>query len=108
MEKTILEKRISQRAEERYEQEYNALYKALSSNKIARLLKITIGEKEITDFVDDSQALITNCSKTAEISELSNFAEIKKNLIIIYEKEETDKILNELSALSYLFVQNNH
>lgn len=106
MEKTILEKRIEERATELFNKEFSVLIKFLNDNKISRQLKITINEKEIPlcNF-GQNYGIFNSVMNQNKESAVSNFEKVKESLIKEFIKSETDRVLSSLENINYLFNQ---
>ena len=105
MEKTYLEKRIHERAEKRadkYFDEISSLFE--SHDELVRYglsLKPTDGEspKIFRSRYYDGAGIFDS---QENLSEFTNWQDIRKELVKKYEKEETDEILSKLENINYL------
>lgn len=104
MEKTILEKRIEERAHERFNKDLKTLVDLIHHHPIGGQLTVTIGDRNIpiANF-GQNYGLLNGRGIHNQNSEHTNLAIVKENLIEKYKKEETDEILNKLDGLNYLF-----
>lgn len=103
-EKSALEKRIEEKAIELFEKDYKDLLDIIERHPVGKLLQVK---------VDNIRMPLTNlgCNfgmfnyKQEENSrnELTNYDEVKEKLIKEYIAEETDKIIDQLQSLGYLF-----
>ena len=100
MEKTVLEKRITGKAEERFDSELRTLAKFLIEHPIGKLL--IIRERKLVGYSSEG---IFSEHGLRNSGEISNYDKIKTTLIEKYEKEELKNILNKLESVSYLFNQ---
>lgn len=101
--KTMLEKRIADKAETRFKSEFKEFCDFLNRNRFANELKIfteqggknyyrlgsSCGYCPSTDILISENLLNNN----------TNFLEIKQEFLKQFETEETDKIINQLSVL---------
>lgn len=92
MEKSILEKRIQEKAEEKYNSLLLEAKNFFYSNLIMRKLKFKIG--------DCGQYSLNNNMENV-FDKITNINEVKKEIIQLLEQEETDNILSKLSVLEY-------
>lgn len=102
-------------AQKKFIEDYDNLLKVLDENPIAQRLifKKRNGRLQSTEI-----AMARNSRKSSDLKLFqasyeqldwikapnvnSNFEEVKKELLAKYEKEETDKLLNEIGAVRYL------
>lgn len=106
MNKTILEKRIEERANERFEDDLRKFIDFLLGHPISKELRVKIGEENIpiANF-GSNYGLLNNEGLHNRHSAHTNLEIVKRNLIEKYKKEETDKILEQLESFNYLFNQ---
>lgn len=108
MEKSILEKRIHEKAVIRFKKDI-ADFVSYINNSPLRCFEIEVqGEKSkipLTDYGTNWALITTDMSGNRKewLKEHSNFYELKEEIIKKYEKEETDKILEKLENLDYLW-----
>ncbi len=100
MNQTALEKRISDKAKNRFRLEAEKLAKLIYNNPIGRRMRI--GEIKIASNASDG---VFSESSIRDTSYISNYDEIKTQLIEAYETQEMDNILNKLESIQYLFNQ---
>ena len=103
MDKSVLEKRIHDKAEERADEYFNTIRSFFrnESELVSRLvLKPSSTEKLYfrTDYNSGSGIFDSQES----LSEHTNWKDIRKELVEKYEKEETDNILDKLDSINYL------
>lgn len=108
MDKSLLEKRIVEKATERFEEEYSKFIKFLISNEFAKFVKIDVGvpviegrqEKSIPlAYFGCNWGIFNQEQRNNRNKKFSNYEEIKKIMIENFIKEETDALLNQLSGL---------
>mgnify|MGYP001268906130 CR=1 FL=1 len=104
MNKTILEKRIKERAEERFDKEFRELVNYIYTHPIGGRLKVKIGDSDIpiVNF-GRNYGLFNEEGIQNKRSDNTNLQSVKMSLLKEYEKEETDEILKKLENLDYLF-----
>lgn len=104
MDKTILEKRIKERAEERFDNEFREFVKYIYNHPIGGRLKVKIGDSNIpiANF-GRNYGLFNEEGIQNKHSDNTNLQLVKMSLLREYEKEETDEILKKLENLGYLF-----
>lgn len=102
MEKTIIEKRIEEKAKDRFEKDLINAEQILKNHPILSSLKI--GELKLVSVnsCNYSKEFFNRCH-TELLEEKTNFNKIKENLIQKYIKEETDNLLAKLDNIKYLF-----
>lgn len=105
MDKSILEKRIHDKAEERadkYFEEISSFFGEHEELVIYRLsLKPTDGEspKIFKSRYYDGAGIFDS---QENLSEYTNWQDIREKLVEKYEEEETDNILDKLDSINYL------
>ena len=104
MDKTMLEKRIEERAEKRFTDDLRSLINDIQKNPIGKSLTILINGKPV-ELADSgiNFGLINNNSTKGKYVLNTNLKEIKEKLVDEYKKEETDSILDKLTNIDYLF-----
>ena len=104
MDKTMLEKRIEERAEKRFKDDLRSLINDIQKNPIGKSLTILINGKPV-ELADSgiNFGLINNNSTKGNYVHNTNLIEIKEKLVDVYIKEETDSILDKLTNIDYLF-----
>lgn len=104
MDKTLLEKRIEERAEKRFKDDLRILINDIQKNPIGKSLTILINGKPV-ELADSgiNFGLINNNSTKGNYVLNTNLKEIKEKLVDEYKKEETDAILDKLTNIDYLF-----
>lgn len=104
MDKTMLEKRIEERAEKRFTDDLRSLINDIQKNPIGKSLTILINGKPV-ELADSgiNFGLINNNSTKGNYVLNTNLKEIKEKLVDEYKKEETDSILDKLTNIDYLF-----
>ena|SRR3990167_219687 len=108
MEKTFLEKRITQKAEKRFEKEWDEFMKFNFNNSIGK--RICIKQKDKDNEDDEinifafgcNHALLNGEQNRNKQSEQTNYEEVKKELIEKFIEEETELLLNRMEELKYL------
>jgi len=99
MEKTILEKRIEEKAIERFNMEYKKWLNYNLSSPF-KYLCVHVGEcKEVNLFTFGGNYAIFNENGSHKINKSDSFEQIKNELIKKYIAEETDAILSKLTIL---------
>lgn len=107
MDKSVLEKRIHDKAEERADKYFGEIseffyqHEELVANGREGLVLKPTSEKSIrfrSPFSDD-EALFNSQDN---LSKYTNWQDIRKELVEKYEKEETDNILLKLDSINYL------
>jgi len=103
MDKSILEKRIHDKAEERADQYFEEINQFFSNHDelISRLALVEQGKNKIyfkTEYYDGKGLFDGQKS----LSKHTNWQDIRKKLVEKYEKEETDNILSKLNSINYL------
>jgi hypothetical protein len=91
--------KITQQAKKRFKEEYKELARFIQKHPIGSKLKITIDGKtfRLTDGNYDYPEL------NDDLLPITNFTEVKEDLVLDYEKQEVDRLTNQLSSISYLF-----
>ena len=104
MEKTHLEVRIEERAKELFEKDYNDFVSILNRHPVGKLLKVNVNEEQIplTTFGRNYALFNTEQEQNSRLK-LTNYDEVKELLIKKYIAEETDKIIEQLQNIGYLF-----
>lgn len=104
MDKTMLEKRIEERAEKRFTEDLRSLINVVNTNAIGNKLTLLIDGKPISLAKPSCTfGIINEKALDAEFAKHTNLKEVKEILIDQYIKEETDDILNKLTNIDYLF-----
>lgn len=104
MDKTHLEKRIEEKAIERFEKDYREFVNYVKNHPVGKHLKIKIGNKEIpVAYFGVNYALFNEKQDENKRSEHTNYEKVKKEIIQEYIKQETDKVIDQLSNIGYLF-----
>lgn len=107
MDKTILEKRIHERAEKRADKYFEEIseffyqHEELVANGRKGLVLKPIAENKSIGFRSPfrDESLFNNQDN---LSKYTNWQDIRKELVEKYEKEETDKVLSKLENINYL------
>ena len=104
MDKTMLEKRIEERAEKRFTDDLRSLINDIQKNPIGKSLNILINDNPV-ELADSgiNFGIINNNSTKGNYVHNTNLIEIKEKLVDVYIKEETDSILDKLTNIDYLF-----
>ena len=104
MDKTMLEKRIEERAEKRFKDDLRSLINDIQKNPIGKSLTILINDNPV-ELADSgiNFGIINNNSTKGNYVHNTNLIEIKEKLVDVYIKEETDSILDKLTNIDYLF-----
>ena len=105
MEKSYIEKVIKKKAEDRFNTEWDKAVALVADNPILRRVYIEIpdtdgGMPEKVYLYESGGGHRMILSKTRG---RINFENIKKQMVEIYEKEETEALLNKLDAVKYIF-----
>lgn len=104
MDKTMLEKRIEERAEKRFNDDLRNLINVVNTNAIGTKLTLLIDGKPISLAKPSNyKGIINEKALDAEFAKHTNLKEVKEILIEQYIKEETDAILDKLTNIDYLF-----
>ncbi len=109
MEKSILEKRITEKAEKRFRNDYLEAWNFINRNPILKNLTFKIrGITEPMQMIDEcmTDSIFQNYQNFAgneNLIKASNILEVKKQLIGKYEIAETDELLNKIQSIDYLF-----
>lgn len=115
MQKTILEKRIEEKAEAIFEQNVKEFVDFCQKNPIAKRLKVLVLAKGAEDdqaFIPlvnwgSNWALVNGIGiQNKDSVEYTNIENIYEELITEYQKQETDNVLNKLENIKYLFESN--
>ena len=102
MDKSILEKRIHAKAEERADK-YFAMIRLFFRDEGELVNKLALtNSKEKIYFKTDSYGGHGMFDSQENLSEYTNWQDIRKELVKKYEKEETDNILSKLESINYL------
>lgn len=107
MDKSVLEKRIHDKAEERADQYFYEIrdfffdHEELVNNGQPGLVLKNIGGENIR-FRTNSNNADALFDSQKSLSKHTNWQEIRKSLVEKYEKEETDNILSKLDSINYL------
>lgn len=106
MDKTVLEKRIEERANERFEKEFKEFVNYVYLHPVGKRLTITIGDRNvpIVNF-GKNYGLFNEDGLKNKRSENTNLQLVRDQLLEEYRKEETDDLLNKLDSIGYLFNQ---
>jgi len=104
MEKSVLEKRIIEKAKNRFDQDVESAREVLAKHPILNALWIHIKDNVKLKLCAvhgycPATDLFTYSHDRKLLCENTNFYEIKSKLMEKYIEEETDKILNQLSIL---------
>lgn len=104
MDKSILEKRIHDKAEERADKYFNEISDFFHKHdELVNELVLKSNKKEKlyfkTDFYGDGDGLF---DRQEILNKYTNWQDIRKKLVEKYEKEETDNILSKLDSINYL------
>jgi len=103
MDKSVLEKRIHDKAEERadrYFREFNNFFHEHS--ELVNELVLTNSKEKIyfkTDAYGDGNGMF---DRQKILNKYTNWQDIRNELVKKYEKEETDNILDKLDSIDYL------
>src|SRR5699024_2711514 len=104
MEKTFLEKRIEEKAIELFEKDYRDFVEIVNRHPVGKLLKVNVNEEQIPlTTIGRNYALFNTEQEQNSRSKLTNYDEVKELLIKKYIAEETDKIIEQLQSIGYLF-----
>lgn len=108
MEKSILEKRIHEKAVERFGKDIAKFIDFVDKSKLRGFeLEVKGGESRIpfADWGCNWGIINTEPYESHEewLKNHTNFYELREKIIKEYEKEETDKILGKLENLDYLW-----
>ena len=113
MDKSILEKRIHDKAEKRADEYFKEIsgffyqHEELVANGREGLVLKPIAENMSIQFISpfsNDESLFNNQDT---LSKYTNWQDIRKELVEKYEKEETDNILDKLDSINYLLEGNN-
>lgn len=107
MNKSVLEKRIKERAEEKTKEEYNDFVNMLEKNKFGKLLEVKFEDDKsipLADFGCNNGLLNHDCLKNSNAVR-TNLEEVYNKFLEENIREETDKILSKLDGIGYLFGQ---
>ena len=103
MDKSILEKRIHDKAEERADKKFEMIRLFFRDEKeLVNHLVLKTNGKEKVYFKTDSYGGRGIFDSQDNFSEYTNWQDIRKKLVEKYEKEETDNILSKLDSINYL------
>lgn len=108
MEKSILEKRIHEKAVERFDKDIRDFINFVGHSELRNFSLGVVGyDSKIGLAAQGCNWGIINTEPYPKhqewLKEHTNFYEIKEQTIKKYEKEETDKILGKLENLDYLW-----
>lgn len=102
MDKSILEKRIHDKAEERADNYFNEIRGFFhKQDELVNKLALT-NSKEKLYFKTDSYGGHGMFDSQENLIKYTNWQDIRKKLVEKYEKEETDNILSKLDSINYL------
>ncbi len=102
MDKSVLEKRIHDKAEERADKYFaNIRLFFRAEGDLVNKLALT-NSKEKIYFKTDSYGGHGMFDSQESLSEYTNWQDIRDELVKKYEKEETDNILSKLDSINYL------
>lgn len=102
MDKSVLEKRIHDKAEERANKYFRVLNNFFREHsELVNKLALT-NSKEKIYFKTDSYGGNGMFDSQERLSEYTNWKDIRDELVQKYEKEETDNILSKLDSINYL------
>lgn len=105
MEKSYIEKIIKQKAEERFNSEWRKAVELVANNPILRRVSVKIPDTEgglpTEVFLFESGG--AHRMILSEKSDKIDYEKIRGTMLSIYEKEETETLLNKLDAIRYLF-----
>lgn len=107
MNKSVLEKRIKERAEEKTKEEYNEFVNMLEKNKFGKLLHVKFEDNEsipLSNFGCNYSLFNHNCLENSNVVH-TNLEEIYNDILEKNIREETDRILSKLDGIGYLFGQ---
>lgn len=103
MDKSILEKRIHDKAEERVNKYFEGISEFFYQHKELVNELILINNKKKVYFKTDYHNVGSGIFDSQEsLREHTNWQDIRKKLVEKYEKEETDNILDKLDSINYL------
>lgn len=104
MDKSFLEKRIEEKAVELFEKDYREFLELVRRNSVGELLKIKIGEKDIplTTF-GRNYAIFNTEQENNSRKVFTNYDEVKAKLIDEYIAKETNKVIEQIQSIGYLF-----
>ncbi|WP_156319415.1 hypothetical protein [Secundilactobacillus paracollinoides] len=102
MDKSVLEKRIHDKAEERADKYFETIRSFFGNEReLVNKLALKPSSKEKMYFrTDHFGSGIFDNQET--LSKHTNWQDIRKELVEKYEKEETDNILDKLDSINYL------
>lgn len=105
MEKSYIEKVIKKKAEDRFNTEWNEAVALVADNPILRRVYIETPDTDggMPEKVYLYESGGENRMILSKTSGRIDFENIKKQMVEIYEKEETEALLNKLDAVKYLF-----
>jgi len=102
MDKSILEKRIHDKAEERADNYFNEIRGFFHKHdELANELILTKTIENVY-FLTSHFGGSGMFDNQESLSEHTNWQDIRKKLVEKYEKEETDNILSKLNSINYL------
>ncbi len=103
MDKSILEKRIHDKAEERADKYFEMISSFFRNERELRsALVLKPNSKEKVYFRTDYNGGSGIFDSQDILSKYTNWQDIRKELVEKYEKEETDNILSKLDSINYL------
>lgn len=104
MDKTFLEKRIRERAEEQFEKDYEHILNQIVHHPIFGKLKIKQEDKDIpiANF-GCNYGYFNGDQESNSRNKHTNFDQVKEKVIEEYIKEETDRILERIGQIDYLY-----
>ena len=107
MEKTILEKRILEKAEERTKKEYEDFINFLQKNDFGRELEVFVNDETsipISNFGCNYGLFNHDCLRNRNVN-ITNLEKVYNEILEKNIKIVTDEILNKLKSIEYLFNQ---
>lgn len=107
MEKTILEKRILEKAEERTKKEYEDFINFLQKNDFGRELEVFVNDEisiPISNFGCNYGLFNHDCLRNSNVN-ITNLEKVYNEILEKNIKIVTDEILNKLKSIEYLFNQ---
>lgn len=98
MDKSFIEKRITEKAQVNLRQELQDAKQAITKNVILDNIKIKVGEEEywLSNIVNESSSL----------AGITNFSEVIKKREEKLVQQETDSLLNQLGSLQEFLAEN--
>lgn len=108
MDKSVLEKRIHEKAEQRADKYFDEISEffyqheeLVANGRDGLVLKNIVKNRTIrfrSPFTDDESLF----NSQDNLSKFTNWQDIRQELVEKYEKEETDNILDKLNSINYL------